>query len=176
MVQIIPTVFAIGAIVTGVIAAPPAPVPPSPPPHVPAPFLGPDKPKPPPSHSPLSTNISNSFLSLALSDPSQLISGNAFDKQYSLPAGTMEKCLDAVYHGEQAQELDVGSDFVVINNAPIECSSIVREIVGRMDNPKEEDLVAFMSGENSIRLNDFKHEELELLFNINPTLFNVRIL
>lgn len=118
---------------------------------------------------------SGSFFGLALSNPEKLIAGDAFDKEYQLPSGTMEKCLDAIFHGHTPQDISVGTDYVILNNAPLECTSIVGEVTARDDNFDAVDMMAVIDGENSIRINGFDVAELDYFVSMDPTHFNVHL-
>lgn len=161
-------VLAVAAVITGVVAPPPE-KPVAPPPPAPAP------PKESKGYRHRSIEPTNPFLALAMAGPEKMVEGNAFDKAYNLPKGSMMNCLDAVFHGEKPSALEIGNDFVVVSHAPNACTSILKEVSERPENKdlEDDDKIATIQGD-SIRLNGFTQNEVEFLATMDQTLFTVR--
>ncbi|KAH6660214.1 hypothetical protein BKA67DRAFT_547294 [Truncatella angustata] len=136
------------------------------------------KDKQPPAQSPPpvypSQALGNPLLALAFAE-----NGNpgAFDTAYKLPQGSVEACLDSFYHGDDKIQFDVGSNFVVVNNAPGVCTTLVREANDLHESQGvTQERFAELVGENSIRLNSCSAEDVEFLAALETTHFDVRVL
>jgi hypothetical protein len=182
--------IAVLAAVTGVVAPPPENIPAPPPPELPPkePVPAPVQPHIPELNSPYKSKnpkpvysreafkATNPILALALEDPNHLVEGDAFDKAYKLPKGTMMSCLDAVFHADKRGQLDVGDGYAVVKDAPVKCTTIVREVSSRSEYKglKDDEKVAHLVGDNSIRINGLSKRETDYI--AKSDMFEVRIL
>lgn len=175
--------LALAALITSAVA-PPVQKPPALPPPLPSPPNKPKDPKAPgsktlPEKPPGRRDIfqfSHPLINL-IASPDKAVEGNNLDKAYNLAFGTTESCLDAVFHGEEKLQLDVGADFVILKNAPKECGAIVDEVCNRPENKdlKEEDKIASRVGPNAIQFRGFNAAEMELFANVDGVFFNVHL-